>query len=70
MAVLLTAVACFLGGFVAGWVITSSHATWTMSRLVDRKQREIRGLEDEVVLLKAALRSCRAKRAVEWDRAS
>ncbi|PSK91384.1 hypothetical protein CLV63_120111 [Murinocardiopsis flavida] len=73
MAVLLTAIASFLVGIIAGWVITSAYATTTMGRLVDRKQREIRDLQDEVVLLRAALRSSRAKGVrgtAEWEQAS
>lgn len=73
MAVLLTAIASFLVGIIAGWVVTSAHATATMSRLVDRKQREIRDLQDEAVLLRAALRTSRTKGTrgtVEWEQAS
>ena len=48
MAVLFTALACFAGGAVAGWVLMSARSVWAMDRIVVRQQREITRLRERV----------------------
>ncbi|WP_460862788.1 hypothetical protein [Nocardiopsis coralliicola] len=61
MAVLLTALGCFIGGLIAGWVTSSSVSAWSTGRIMDRQQREIEALRHR--LTEAEHRRREAERA-------
>lgn len=63
MAVLFTALACFVAGAITGWVLTSSHATWSMDRIVARQQREIHYLRELLVESETSARQAAADAA-------
>ncbi|MDA2813373.1 hypothetical protein O4J56_22195 [Nocardiopsis sp. RSe5-2] len=63
MAVLFTALACFIAGAITGWVLTSNHATWSMDRIVARQQREIHYLRELLVESETAARRAAADAA-------
>ncbi|WP_046469016.1 hypothetical protein [Allosalinactinospora lopnorensis] len=55
MAILLTAVACFISGLAAGCVFGSSYSAWSMRGVVNRQQRELIRLREEIAVLQGLL---------------
>ncbi|MBB4930403.1 hypothetical protein F4561_001223 [Lipingzhangella halophila] len=55
MAVLLTSVACVISGFASGWVFASSYSVWSVRGVINRQQRELIRLREEVAALQQRL---------------
>lgn len=70
MAVLLTALACFVGGFVVAWVFVWTAATRAMSRQSDRNLQQVGELNAQLRTMREAREAEQELRDREYETAS